>query len=76
MASNLSAVDLWSDLAAVREHSPLVHCITNLVGINFNANVLLAAIGGIHVSNASAVLRAGADGLVPVRQGLRPRTNE
>jgi hydroxyethylthiazole kinase len=43
MASNISAADLWSDLAAVREHSPLVHCITNFVVVNFNANVLLAA---------------------------------
>ncbi len=43
MASNLSASDLWSDLMAVRERSPLVHCITNFVVINFNANVLLAA---------------------------------
>ena len=43
MASHLSVADLWSDLASVRERSPLVHCITNLVVINFNANVLLAA---------------------------------
>jgi hydroxyethylthiazole kinase len=43
MAPTLSAADLWSDLVAVRERSPLVHCITNLVVINFNANVLLAA---------------------------------
>jgi hydroxyethylthiazole kinase len=43
MAPILSAADLWSDLVAVRERSPLVHCITNLVVINFNANVLLAA---------------------------------
>ena len=43
MAPTLSVADLWSDLTAVRERSPLVHCITNLVVINFNANVLLAA---------------------------------
>jgi hydroxyethylthiazole kinase len=43
MALNLSAADLWSDVVAVRERSPLVHSITNLVVINFNANVLLAA---------------------------------
>jgi hydroxyethylthiazole kinase len=43
MAPTRSAADLWSDLVAVRERSPLVHCITNLVVINFNANVLLAA---------------------------------
>lgn len=43
MAFNLSAADIWSDVVAVRERSPLVHSITNLVVINFNANVLLAA---------------------------------
>ncbi|MEO7400123.1 MAG: hydroxyethylthiazole kinase [Polaromonas sp.] len=40
---NLSARDLWDDIAAVRRNSPLVHSITNLVVMNFNANVLLAA---------------------------------
>ena len=34
---------LWADIQAVRSHSPLVHSITNLVVMNFNANVLLAA---------------------------------
>ena len=43
MATNLSFFDLWSDVVAVRERAPLVHNITNLVAINFNANVLLAA---------------------------------
>ena len=43
MTFNLSSSDLWSDVLAVRERSPLVHCITNLVVINFNANTLLAA---------------------------------
>ena len=43
MVLNLSSSDLWSDVLAVRERSPLVHCITNLVVINFNANTLLAA---------------------------------
>ena len=43
MAPTLSAADLWSDVLAVRQRSPLVHSITNLVVINFNANVLLAA---------------------------------
>jgi hydroxyethylthiazole kinase len=42
MMRNLSAADLWADVAAVRARSPLVHCITNLVVINFNANALLA----------------------------------
>jgi hydroxyethylthiazole kinase len=43
MANTLSASDLWSDVVAVRERSPLVHNITNLVVFNFNANALLAA---------------------------------
>lgn len=43
MALILSSSDLWSDVLAVRERSPLVHSITNLVVINFNANALLAA---------------------------------
>ena len=43
MATNLSVADIWSDVLAVRERSPLVYSITNLVAINFNANVLLAA---------------------------------
>ena len=43
MAAKLSFSDLWSDVCAVRDRSPLVHSITNLVVINFNANVLLAA---------------------------------
>ena len=42
MATKLSFADLWSDVIAVRERSPLVHNITNLVVINFNANALLA----------------------------------
>ena len=42
MAKQLSLSDIWSDVLAVRERSPLVHNITNLVVINFNANVLLA----------------------------------
>lgn len=39
----LSPRDIWEDVCAVRQKSPLVHSITNLVVINFNANVLLAA---------------------------------
>jgi hydroxyethylthiazole kinase len=42
MAPTLSPSDIWSDVLAVRERSPLVHNITNFVVINFNANVLLA----------------------------------
>ncbi len=43
MTQTLSPADLWADIAAVRERTPLVHNITNLVVINLNANVLLAA---------------------------------
>lgn len=43
MPFTLSSDSLWADITAVRERSPLVHSITNLVVINFNANVLLAA---------------------------------
>lgn len=43
MATKLSSSDLWSDVLAVRRQSPLVHSITNLVVMNFNANTLLAA---------------------------------
>jgi hydroxyethylthiazole kinase len=39
---SLTAEDLWADLLAVRSLSPLVHSITNLVVMNFNANALLA----------------------------------
>lgn len=39
----LFARDIWEDISAVRQSSPLVHSITNLVVMNFNANVLLAA---------------------------------
>lgn len=42
MLTKLISSDLWSDVVAVRERSPLVHSITNLVVINFNANALLA----------------------------------
>ena len=41
--TTLTPQDLWSDIEAVRNRSPLVHSITNLVVMNFNANVLLAA---------------------------------
>lgn len=39
----ITAAELWADVQAVRSRSPLVHSITNLVVINLNANVLLAA---------------------------------
>jgi hydroxyethylthiazole kinase len=40
---SITTADLWVDVAAVRARSPLVHSITNLVVMNLNANVLLAA---------------------------------
>jgi hydroxyethylthiazole kinase len=43
MTTQLTVSDLWADVMAVRERGPLVHCITNFVVINLNANVLLAA---------------------------------
>lgn len=43
MLNNITARDIWADIISVRQKSPLVHSITNLVVMNFNANVLLAA---------------------------------
>jgi hydroxyethylthiazole kinase len=43
MTDLLSSSDIWADINAVRERSPLVHSITNFVVMNLNANVLLAA---------------------------------
>ena len=43
MIANFSASDIWSDVIAVRQKAPLVHSITNMVVMNVNANVLLAA---------------------------------
>ena len=43
MTALLNPSHIWTDIAAVRERSPLVHSITNFVVMNFNANVLLAA---------------------------------
>jgi hydroxyethylthiazole kinase len=43
VTATLSPSDLWADIHAVRTRTPLVHNITNLVVINLNANVLLAA---------------------------------
>lgn len=40
--SSITAADLWQDVLAVRTRNPLVHSITNLVVMNYNANVLLA----------------------------------
>ncbi len=42
MANSINSADIWADVLAVRTQHPLVHSITNLVVMNFNANVLLA----------------------------------
>jgi len=39
----LTPKELWADVLAVRREAPLVHSVTNLVVMNFNANLLLAA---------------------------------
>ncbi len=39
---SLSPEDLWEDVLAVRQNSPLVHNITNFVVAPYNANALLA----------------------------------
>ena len=41
-AEKIDARSLWADREAVSAQSPLVHSITNLVVMNFNANALLA----------------------------------
>ena len=41
-ATQLDAGAIWTDLETVRVRAPLVHSITNLVAMNFNANALLA----------------------------------
>jgi hydroxyethylthiazole kinase len=42
MTHSLLVSDLWLDVLALRNGRPLVHSITNLVVMNFNANALLA----------------------------------
>ncbi len=42
MSHPILPADLWADVLSVRRLRPLVHSITNLVVMNFNANVLLA----------------------------------
>ncbi|EEO28936.1 hydroxyethylthiazole kinase [Oxalobacter paraformigenes] len=41
-STKTTAEDLWNDVIRVREKTPLVHNITNLVVMSYNANVLLA----------------------------------
>ena len=42
MNPEILASDIWADVLAVRTQRPLVHSITNLVVMNYNANFLLA----------------------------------
>ena len=42
MINSLSSSDIWADVLSVRANRPLIHSITNMVVMNFNANVLLA----------------------------------
>jgi hydroxyethylthiazole kinase len=57
MIAILSPSDIWEDVVAVRENSPLVHCITNMVVINYNANVLLSAGASPVMSHAHEEVR-------------------
>lgn len=43
MGNQLTSSNIWADVLSVRTQRPLVHSITNLVVMNLNANVLLAA---------------------------------
>lgn len=62
-----TAEDLWNDVIRVREKTPLVHNITNLVVMSYNANVLLA-LGAApvmaHAREEAAEMSAIADALV------------
>ena len=57
MSANFSVSDIWADIAAVRQKSPLVHSITNMVVMNINANVLLAAGASPVMSHAHEEVR-------------------
>ncbi len=48
---------IWGDITAVREQSPLVHSLTNLVVMNNTANALLAAGASPIMSHAVPELR-------------------
>lgn len=66
MTRMITADDLWGDVLAVREKSPLVHSITNLVVMNFNANVLLA----IGASPVMAHAEEEVEDMVGIAQAL------
>ena len=54
-AREASGIAAREDLAALRQHGPLTHCLTNVVAAQVSANVLLAL-------GASVLSLAGADG--------------
>jgi hydroxyethylthiazole kinase len=64
----LDARALWADLQAVRAHAPLVHSITNLVVMNFNANALLAVGAAPVMAHAHEEVRD----MVGIAQALVP----
>lgn len=66
MAELITPSDIWSDICAVRERSPLVHSITNFVVMNFNANVLLA----VGASPVMAHAREEVQDMVGIAQSL------
>lgn len=57
MINSIKARDIWADIISVRQKSPLVHSITNLVVMNFNANALLAAGASPVMSHAHEEVR-------------------
>ena len=63
----LLAETLWDDVIRVRETAPLIHNITNLVVMSYNANILLA-LGAApvmaHALEEVADMSAIADALV------------
>ena len=66
-SSHSLAEAIWADVLAVREKTPLVHNITNLVVMSYNANVLLA-LGAApvmaHAREEAADMACIADALV------------
>ena len=59
-AATVDASSLWADLQALRERSPLVHNITNLVVMNMTANALLAIGAGFKGRKVLGYLRPTA----------------
>lgn len=73
------AENLWNDVIHVRTHSPLIHNITNLVVMSYNANVLLA-LGAApvmaHAREEVAEMSAIANALVINIGTLQPEWTE